>query len=168
MGDRAIDMEVGDICTVCVDAIVNAANNHLWMGSGVAGAIKSAGGQVIEDEAIAKGPIPVGEAVVTTAGTLPAKYVIHAAAMGQDLKPSASTIRRATFNSMRRANELGIESIAFPLLGTGVGGFGVKEAARIMVDAIREQLEAASSVKRIVIAVLPDTADDVLGVLEGK
>src|SRR5262249_28945370 len=85
LGHTTIETQQGDISQARVDAVVNAANNHLWMGGGVAGALKRAGGIEIEREATAKGPIPIGEAVVTTGGALPAKYVIHAAAMGQDL-----------------------------------------------------------------------------------
>ena len=160
IGDKTIEMVVGDICDQQVDAIVNAANNHLWMGAGVAGAIKRRGGQVIEDEAIAKGPIPVGEAVVTGAGALAARYVIHAAAMGQNLTPTAQSIRDATANSMKRAAELGIESLAFPLLGTGVGGFSVKEAGRIMLEAVREALAGDTMVNRVVLSVLSRAESD--------
>ncbi len=124
-----------DIAECAVDAIVNAANNHLWMGAGVAGAIKRKGGQVIEDEAVRQGPIPVGEAVVTGAGSLKAHHVIHAAAMGQDLVTDADLIRQATMNSLKRAAALGLESLALPALGTGVGGFPVDEAARVMIEA---------------------------------
>ncbi|MDQ3830194.1 MAG: macro domain-containing protein, partial [Candidatus Tectomicrobia bacterium] len=84
VGTTTLEVVQGDITECAVDAVVNAANNHLWMGAGVAGAIKRKGGQVIEDEAVRQGPIPVGEAVVTSGGTLQARYVIHAAAMGQD------------------------------------------------------------------------------------
>jgi O-acetyl-ADP-ribose deacetylase (regulator of RNase III) len=152
---QKIDLFPGDICQQRVDAIVNAANNHLWMGSGVAGAIKRRGGEEIEDAAVKLGPIPVGEAVVTGAGKLPAKHVIHAAAMGQDLIPTAETIGAATRNSLLRANELGLESIAFPLLGTGVGGFDVEEAARLMLEEVRAELEGETSVKKVVFCVLP-------------
>lgn len=128
----------GDITDSMADAIVNAANNHLWMGSGVAGAIKRKGGIEIENEAMAKGPIPVGEAVATGAGKLSQKYVIHAAAMGQDLRASEQKIRDATHNALLRAQELGIKSIDFPALGTGVGGFAVSQAAKIMIQVARE------------------------------
>jgi len=127
------------------DAIVNAANNHLWMGSGVAGAIKAKGGAEIEKEAMAKGPIPVGEAVVTSAGNLKAKYVIHAAVMGQDLQTNEKYIRDATWNSLKRAEELKLMSIAFPALGTGVGGFTMNECAEVLVDtAVRFFIEGKS------------------------
>lgn len=132
-----ITITQGDITESDCDAIVNAANNHLWMGAGVAGAIKRKGGPEIEVEAISKGPIPVGEAVATGAGRLRARYVIHAAAMGQDLQTDADKIRQATVSALRVAEELGIRSVAFPALGTGVGGFPVAECARLMLDVVR-------------------------------
>ena len=135
VGAATLEVVQGDITACAVDAIVNAANNQLWMGAGVAGAIKRQGGQVIEDEAVRQGPIPVGEAVVTGGGSLPAHYVIHAAAMGQDLLTNADLIRQATIHSLKRATDLGLASIALPALGTGVGGFPVDEAARVMIEA---------------------------------
>jgi O-acetyl-ADP-ribose deacetylase (regulator of RNase III) len=126
----------GDITTAKVDAIVNAANNHLWMGAGVAGAIKKAGGKVIEDEAVSKGPIPVGSAVETTAGNLNAKYVIHAAVMGQDLITNEKYIRDATKSVLELCEKLNLTSVAFPALGTGVGGFPMEECAEIMIGEV--------------------------------
>jgi O-acetyl-ADP-ribose deacetylase (regulator of RNase III) len=152
VGGVALEVIQGDITACAVDAIVNAANNHLWMGAGVAGAIKRKGGPQIEAEAVRQGPIPVGEAVVTGAGALPARYVIHAAAMGQDLVTNADLIRQATVNSLKRATELGIESLALPALGTGVGGFPVDEAAGLMVEAVHGYLQEhpQSPLKRVV------------------
>src|SRR5919109_2245967 len=98
LGATTLEVVQGDITTYAVDAIVNAANSHLWMGAGVAGAIKRKGGQVIEDEAVRQGPIAVGEAVVTGGGALKAHHVIHAAAMGQDLLTTADLIHQATIN----------------------------------------------------------------------
>jgi O-acetyl-ADP-ribose deacetylase (regulator of RNase III) len=155
----ALDVVQGDITACAVDAIVNAANNHLWMGGGVAGAIKRKGGQMIEAEAIRQGPIPIGEAVVTGGGALKARYVIHAAVMGRDLITNADFIRQATINSLKRATELGIESVAFPALGTGVGGFSVDEAARVMLEAVRTSVREAapSPVQRVMFVLLtPD------------
>lgn len=126
----------GDITTAKVDAIVNAANNHLWMGAGVAGAIKRAGGKIIEDEAVAKGPIPVGSAIETTAGNLNAKYVIHAAVMGQDLVTNDKYIRDATRSVLELCERLQINSVAFPALGTGVGGFPMDKCAEIMIGEV--------------------------------
>jgi O-acetyl-ADP-ribose deacetylase len=141
----------GDITALDVDAIANAANNRLWMGGGVAGAIKRAGGEEIEREAMQQGPIEVGDAVATGAGKLPARWVIHGAVMGQDLQTNAELIRRTTESCLRVADELGAESVALPAFGTGVGGFPVTECARIMVDAVREH--EAASLKRVVFAV---------------
>jgi O-acetyl-ADP-ribose deacetylase len=139
----------GDIAQQDVDAIVNAANNRLWMGAGVAGAIKRAGGRQIEEEAVAQGPISIGEAAVTGAGRLKARYVIHAAVMGQDLRTDADKIRRATVSSLRRADELGLKSIAFPALGTGVGGFSLDECARVMLDAVLAHEAAGTTLERV-------------------
>ena len=134
-----MELEVveGDITALDVDAIANAANNHLWMGAGVAGAIKRAGGEAIEREAVAKGPIEVGDAVATGAGRLAARYVIHGAVMGQDLRTDAGLIRKTTVRCLEVADELGVSSLALPAFGTGVGGFPLGECARIMVEAAR-------------------------------
>jgi O-acetyl-ADP-ribose deacetylase (regulator of RNase III) len=148
----------GDIAQQEADAIVNAANNRLWMGAGVAGAIKRAGGRQIEEEAVAKGPIPIGEAVATGGGRLKARYVIHAAVMGQDLCTDADKIRRATQATLRRADELGLKSIAFPALGTGVGGFPLDECARIMLDAVEGHAAAGTTSLEQVLFVLYDAS----------
>lgn len=140
-----IEIIQGDITEQPTQALVNAANNHLWMGAGVAGAIKRKGGTAIEAEAVKKGPIPVGEALVTNAGGLKAKYIIHAAVMGQDLTTDADKIRKATLNSFKRAEEQKIESLSFPALGTGVGGFPMNEAAKIMMEAAKFHLENTPS-----------------------
>src|SRR5262249_14830025 len=162
-----IETQQGDISKVSVDAVVNAANNHLWMGAGVAGALKRAGGSEIEREAVAQGPIEIGEAVVTRAGALPAKYVIHAAAMGQDLSTDRSKISRATRNSLLRAAELEISSIAFPALGTGVGGFPVELAADAMISECVSFIESglAPSLKKILFVLF---SDEVLAAFEKK
>ena len=141
-----IEVVQGDITEQDVDAIVNAANNHLWMGSGVAGAIARRGGRGIEDEAIRQGPIHVGEAVLTSGGALLARYVIHAAAMGQDLQTDGEKIRAATAAALDLARARGCKSLAVPALGTGVGGFPARECARIMLDAVRSASAAAEAV----------------------
>ena len=148
-----IELEVveGDITALEVDAIANAANNHLWMGAGVAGAIKRAGGEEIEHEAVQLGPIEMGDAVATSAGRLPARWVIHGAVMGQDLQTNADLVRRTTQSCLRVVDELGAQSIALPAFGTGVGGFPLEECARIMVDAARSH--EPRSLKRVVFAV---------------
>jgi O-acetyl-ADP-ribose deacetylase (regulator of RNase III) len=141
----------GDITALEVDAIANAANNHLWMGSGVAGAIKRAGGEEIERQAVRLGPIEVGDAVATDAGRLAARWVIHGAVMGQDLRTDAALVRRTTESCLRVADELGAKSLGLPAFGTGVGGFPLDECARIMVDAVRAY--EPSSLERVVFAV---------------
>jgi O-acetyl-ADP-ribose deacetylase len=146
-----ISVVEGDITALEVDAIANAANNHLWMGAGVAGAIKRGGGEEIEGEAVQLGPIEVGNAIATSAGRLPARWVIHGAVMGQDLQTNADLVRRTTQSCLRVADDLGAQSIALPAFGTGVGGFPLEESARIMVDAARSH--EPRSLKRVVFAV---------------
>jgi O-acetyl-ADP-ribose deacetylase (regulator of RNase III) len=148
-----LELEVveGDITALGVDAIANAANTHLWMGAGVAGAIKRAGGEEIEREAVAKGPIEIGDAVETAAGRLPARYVIHGAVMGQDLRTSGEQIARTTRRCLEVADGLGCRSLALPAFGTGVGGFPLEECAEIMVAEAREF--EPGSLQRVVFAV---------------
>lgn len=131
----------GDITTFEGDAIVNAANNHLQLGSGVAGAVRRAGGPSIQKECDAHGPIRVGEAAITGAGALDARYVIHAAAMG-DEPASADSIRRATAASLALAAQHDLRSVAFPVLGSGVAGFDLEASARIMLDVMRTSADA--------------------------
>jgi O-acetyl-ADP-ribose deacetylase (regulator of RNase III) len=133
IGPAVLAILQGDITDQEVDAVVNAANNHLLMGSGVAGAIKRKGGDAIEQEAMALGPVEIGEAVLTSAGSLRARHVIHAAVMGQDLHTNAGLIRKATHNSLTLAERNQLGSLAFPALGTGVGGFPLGDCAGIML-----------------------------------
>jgi O-acetyl-ADP-ribose deacetylase (regulator of RNase III) len=140
-----IRVERGDISTFDGDAVVNAANNHLVLGAGVAGALARRGGPEIQQECDehvrAHGPLSVGDAALTGGGRLPARYVIHAAAMG-DEPASARSIRSATRSALRIAAARELESVAFPVLGTGVAGFPFDEAARIMLDEMRAHLRA--------------------------
>ena len=151
-----LEVVEGDITTIVVDAIANAANDHLWMGAGVAGAIKRAGGEEIEREAMAQGPVEVGDAVATGGGRLHARWVIHAAVMGQDLVTSADAIRRAARRTLEVADELGAESVALPAFGTGVGGFPLDECAGIMVAEARAF--EGQSLRRVVFAVYGEAA----------
>ena len=151
-----LDVAEADITRLDVDAIANAANDRLWMGAGVAGAIKRAGGDEIEREAVAKGPIEVGDAVATGAGRLSARWVVHGAVMGQDLRTDAELIRRTTRRCLEVADELGARSIALPAFGTGVGGFPLDDCARIMVEVARSF--EPRSLARIVFAVRGDEA----------
>ena len=148
----------GDITTLEVDALANAANSSLWMGSGVAGAIKRVGGEEIEREAVAQAPIEPGDAVATSGGRLRTRWVIHGAAMGPDLVTSAELIRRATRSCLQVADGLGASSLALPAFGTGVGGFPVDEAARIMADVVTAFVP--ESLEEVVFAVFGDAARD--------
>ena len=152
-----VEVAEGDITALEVDAIGNAANNHLWMGAGVAGAIKRAGGEEIEREAVAQGPIEIGEAVATGGGRLRARYVIHGAVMGQDLRTNGELIERTTRRCLEAADELGCASLALPAFGTGVGGFPLDECARIMVDVARAYEPRA--LRRVVFAVYGTEAE---------
>ena len=133
-------VEEGDISTFQGDAVVNAANNHLRLGTGVAGAILRRGGWTIQEECDRHvrehGPIRVGEAAITGAGDLACRFVIHAAALG-DEPATAASIRSATRSSLQLALTHDIASLAFPVLGSGIGGFCFDESARIMVEEIR-------------------------------
>jgi O-acetyl-ADP-ribose deacetylase (regulator of RNase III) len=133
-----IELMKGDITKIAADAIINAANNELWMGAGVAGAIKRKGGIKIEEEAISKGPIKHGSAIETTAGNLKAKFVIHAAAMRSDGYITEDTLRNSVIESINIAEKLQLESIAFPAIGTGVAGFPINQCAKIMIDIFKE------------------------------
>ncbi|HXG30786.1 MAG TPA: macro domain-containing protein [Thermodesulfobacteriota bacterium] len=137
--DRVI-VKQGDITDMEVDAIVNAANTDLVLGSGVAGAIRRKGGDSIQKECNEIGPIPLGEAAVTGGGNLKSRYVIHAAGMHLGGSVSERSLRDATRNSLLRADERGIKTIAFPAIGTGVGGFPVEECARVMIDVVLDHL----------------------------
>jgi O-acetyl-ADP-ribose deacetylase (regulator of RNase III) len=157
-GTTDVEVVLGDITLLDVDVVVNAANSQLWMGAGVAGAIKRVGGQVIEDEALRLGPIPVGESVVTSAGSLKARYVIHAAAMGPDLVTGGANIRKATETALLRAKEKSLSSIALPALGTGVGAFPLNEAARLMAQGVRDHCLQGTSLRKVIFAVLGQAA----------
>jgi O-acetyl-ADP-ribose deacetylase len=146
-----LEVREGDIATVEADAIANAANSELWMGAGVAGALEAAGGEVIERKAMAQGPIEVGTAIATTAGNLRARYVIHGAVMGQDLRTDAELVRRTTRSCLELADELDCSSLALPAFGTGVGGFPLAECAQILVEESRSF--EPRSLERVIFAV---------------
>jgi len=146
-----VEVVEGDITKADAEAITNAANNRLWMGAGVAGAIKRRGGEEIERDAVAKGPIEIGSAVESTAGQLPYRYVIHGAVMGEDLRTSADLIARTTRSCLELADRLELDSLALPAFGTGVGGFDASECARIMMKAITEFAPMRKSLRRVVL-----------------
>lgn len=148
----------GDITKLKLDAIANAANTELKHGGGGAGAIARTGGPAIQAESAKKAPIDLGAAVETTAGELPARWVIHAATMDLGGPTSARIIRDATANTLSLADQLGAKSLGLVAFGTGVGGFQVEEAARIEVEEVRRHLAAGSDLARVVFAVFGEEA----------
>ena len=146
-------MVAADITRLEVDAIANAANTRLQHGGGVAAAISRAGGPTVQEESDQVAPIGLGEAVETTAGEMPSRWVIHAATMELGGPTSGEIIRRATASTLAKADELGARSLALVAFGTGVGGFPLEEAARIEADEVRRHLEAGSGLERVVFAV---------------
>jgi O-acetyl-ADP-ribose deacetylase (regulator of RNase III)/ADP-ribose pyrophosphatase YjhB (NUDIX family) len=158
--DTEIIIIKGDITQSQAEGIVNAANNKFYMGGGVAGVIKRKGGKEIEEEAIKQGPVKVGEAVVTTAGKLNAKYVIHAATMEMDFKTSEDIIRKAAYSSLLAAQKKKITSMAFCALGCGVGGFSYDAASKIMAQEVFRYLKEIKdpSLKRIEFVLYSDEA----------
>ena len=151
-----IILSEGDLTKADVDAIVNAANNELQLGGGVAGAIRRAGGPAIQEECDKIGPVPLGEAAITTGGRLKARYVIHAASMSLGQPASAEHLAASARNSLLRAGEHGLKTIAFPAIGTGIAGFPLDDCARLMVAAVREHLAPGTSTLEKVMFVLFD------------
>ena len=159
IGQATVAVERGDISLMDVDAVVNAANTTLAMGTGVAGALKKRGGVVIEEEAMRLGPVDVGEAVVTTAGNLLATHVIHAAVMGPDLQTDPETIGKTTRAVLALAVKHRLTSLALPALGTGVGHVAPALSADAMLEAVITHLKAgASTLKRVVFMLYQDDA----------
>jgi O-acetyl-ADP-ribose deacetylase (regulator of RNase III) len=151
-----LEVMAADVTKLEVDAIANAANTQLRHGGGVAGAISRAGGPEVQRESDEKAPIGLGEAVETTAGDMPARWVIHAATMELGGPTSAEIIERATRSTLAKAEELGCRSLALVAFGTGVGGFPLDEAARLMVGAAKDH---EGRLERIVFAVHGDEAE---------
>lgn len=149
-GGVCVEVWRGDITKLEVDVIVNPANSLLLMGGGVAGAIKRVGGEEIEKEALKYAPIPVGKAVATTAGRLKAKAVIHAPTMERPaMRTDVNKVRAATKAALEYAEEKGYVSIAFPGMGTGVGGVPIGDAAHTMVKVVKEFIDRGTGIKRI-------------------
>ena len=152
-----LEVRQTDITALEVDAIANAANTELRHGGGVAAVIERAGGEAVRTESLAAAPIGLGEAVETTAGDMPSKWVVHAATMELGGPTSADIIERATVSTLQVADRLGAQSLGLVAFGTGVGGFPLDDAARLMVGAVRAH--QASSLERVVFAVHGDAAE---------
>ena len=160
IGKTKLELASGDITALEVDAITNAANTELWMGAGVAGAIKRVGGEAVEKEAMLQGPIALGEAIATTGHDLKARWVIHAAVMGPDLQTSADAIAKATRSTLACAERCHARSIAIPAFGTGVGGFPLYQCADIMVSETVAYLKAKprTALRHVMFSVYTDAA----------
>ncbi|GBC92949.1 O-acetyl-ADP-ribose deacetylase [bacterium HR15] len=148
---KGVQIEVleADITEQQVDAIVNAANNELILGGGVAGAIARKGGPSIQEECNRHGPIRVGEAAITGAGNLPAKYVIHAASMRLGGKATAESIRSSVAHSLRLADEHHVRSIALPAVGMGIAGFPLREGARLMMETLKTHIDTGTGLQQV-------------------
>ena len=156
-----IVIQQGDLTEMDTDAIVNAANNDLILGSGVAGAIRRKGGEEIQRECNEIGSIPVGYAAITSGGKLKARFVIHAASMQLGGKTTVESLRRSTAHSLRIANERGLKTIAFPAVGTGIAGFPLKECAEIMLREAGQHLRGETSLETVYFLLFDDAAQDV-------
>ena len=159
VGGILVRTYIGNITTLSVDAIVNAANSDLWMGSGVAGAIKRKGGDIIEQEAMAQGPIKPGEAVITSAGSLSAKHVIHCAGMAPGEPATYDSVKSSVQEALRLATENELTSIAFPAIGAGVGGLSKEQSTKAVVEAIEDHSTNADCVKEVVLVSLGPDVD---------
>jgi O-acetyl-ADP-ribose deacetylase len=148
----------GDLTESDCEAVVNAANTDLMLGAGVAGAIRKRGGPQIQAECDRIGPIALGEAAITTGGNLKARHVIHAAGMHLGGQASEQSLRDATRNSLRRATEKGIKSVAFPAIGTGVAGFPMGRCAEVMLEEIRDHLKREQVPQRVEIVLFDHSA----------
>jgi O-acetyl-ADP-ribose deacetylase len=158
-GALTIEVMQGDLTQQDVDAIVNAANNDLELGGGVAGAIARAGGPAIQAECRKIGPVEVGDAAITTGGNLKARYVIHAASMRLGGRTSAESLARSTRRSLEIARARGLRSIAFPAVGTGIARFPLDECARIMIDEVVAHAGTASSLENVRFVLFGDEAE---------
>jgi O-acetyl-ADP-ribose deacetylase (regulator of RNase III) len=156
-----IVIQQGDLTEMDTDAIVNAANNDLILGGGVAGAIRRKGGEEIQRECDAIGSIPIGYAAITTGGKLKARFVIHAASMALGGTTSVEALRNSTSHSLRIARERGLKSIAFPAVGTGIAGFPLKECAEIMLREAAAHLRGESSLETIYFVLFDEVAEGI-------
>jgi len=160
--NELIIIQQGDITEMDVDAIVNAANNDLILGAGVAGAIHRKGGESIQKECNEIGSIPVGYAAITGGGNLTARYVIHAASMGLgDVPTTAKSLRTSTAHSLRLAAERKLKTMAFPAVGTGVSGFPMQECAEIMLTEAAQHLKGETSLDTVYFVLFDDRARNV-------
>jgi len=153
-----IELKRGDITEMSVDAIVNAANNQLILGAGVAGAIRRKGGPVIQEECNRIGPIKVGEAAITSGGNLKAKYVIHAASMSLGGKTTEESLVSSVRASLKLADQNGVETIAFPAIGTGIAGFPMERCAELMIEEVAKHLQGQTCIRKVYFVLFSEDA----------
>lgn len=153
-----IEIRLGDLTEMATDAIVNAANNDLQLGGGVAGAIRRKGGPQIQSECDEIGTIPVGGAAITSGGKLKARYVIHAASMQLGGRTTSHALRSSTAHSLRIAAQKGLKTVSFPAVGTGIAGFPLLECAEIMLGEAEKHLQGPTSIEKICFVLFDDDA----------
>ena len=158
---QKIVIQQGDLTEMATDAIVNAANNDLKLGGGVAGAIRRKGGEEIQRECDAIGSIPLGYAAITGGGKLKARHVIHAASMHLGGRTSGATLRHSVEHCLRIASERGLKTIAFPAVGTGIAGFPMEECASVMLEEAARHLKTATSIEKIYFVLFDSAATEV-------
>jgi O-acetyl-ADP-ribose deacetylase (regulator of RNase III) len=158
-----IEILQGDLTEMDCDAIVNAANNDLQLGGGVAGAIRRKGGAQIQAECDEIGTIPVGGAAITSGGNLKARHVIHAASMQLGGRTSAQDLRSSTAHALRIAAQEGLKTIAFPAVGTGIAGFPLRECAEIMLREVARHFEGKTSLEKVYFVLFDKEALKVFG-----
>jgi O-acetyl-ADP-ribose deacetylase (regulator of RNase III) len=156
-----IEIRQGDLTEMDTDAIVNAANNDLKLGGGVAGAIRRKGGPQIQAECDEIGAIPIGGAAITSGGKLKARHVIHAASMQLGGRTSAQSLKSSTAHALRIADQKGLKSIAFPAVGTGIAGFPLRECAEIMLRESGKHLEKSTSLEKVYFVLFDQDAQQV-------
>jgi O-acetyl-ADP-ribose deacetylase len=154
-------IQQGDLTEMATDAIVNAANNDLLLGGGVAGAIRRRGGEEIQKECNAIGSIPIGYAAITSGGKLKAAHVIHAASMRLGGTTTAETLASSTTHALRIASERGLKTIAFPAIGTGIAMFSMKECADVMLRAVSTHLQNGTSIATVYFVLFDENACDI-------
>ncbi len=163
-----IRLREGDLTDADVDAIVNAANNELMLGGGVAGAIRIKGGPAIQQECDRIGPIALGEAAITGGGRLRARHVIHAASMRLGESTAETNLCAATRNSLMRANENALKTIAFPAIGAGIAGFPIKRCAEVMLEEVRAHLSGPTTLERVEFVLFDRRSLEIFELVLGK
>ena len=159
--DEIIGIRLGDITDFDVDAIVNAANNDLQLGGGLAGAIRRKGGPQIQAQCDKIGAIPVGGAAITSGGNLKARHVIHAASMQLGGGTTAHSLRSSTAHALRIAAQNGLKSVALPAIGAGIGGFAMRACAEIMLQETVKHFEQPTSIEKVIFVLFDKPALDV-------